>query len=168
MKAVSDSWADSRDTIYETVFCERQAEMKQNRHKRKAFTLIELLVVIVIIGLLAGFVAPRMFQSVEKAKFDLAKPKMATIESAIERFSLDCGRYPDDSEGLEVLLVPPSDLEERWNGPYLKASHLEDPWKNPYIYIADGEINPGSYDLVSLGADGVEGGEGYNADIFND
>ena len=142
--------------------------MKRNRHKRKAFTLIELLVVIVILGLLASFVAPKMFRQVSKAKWDLAKPKMAIIESAIERFSLDCGGYPDDSEGLDVLLVPPADLEEKWNGPYIKQSQLFDPWENPYIYIAEGEINPGSYDLVSLGADGVEGGEGDNADIFND
>ena len=140
----------------------------KKKQKRKAFTLIELLVVILIIGLLAGFVAPRMFQSVGKAKRDLAKPKMAIIETAIERFSLDCGRYPDDSEGLEVLLIPPADVEDKWNGPYLKQSQLLDPWENPYVYVAEGEINPGSYDLISLGADGVDGGEGDNEDIFND
>ncbi|MHC4587048.1 MAG: type II secretion system protein GspG, partial [Planctomycetota bacterium] len=115
-----------------------------------------------------GFVAPKMFKSIVKAKKDLAKPKMTIIESAIERFSLDCGQYPDDSMGLEALLIPPSGLEEKWNGPYLKASQLNDPWDNPYIYVAEGEINPGSYDLVSLGADGTEGGEADAEDIFND
>ncbi|MHC4558086.1 MAG: type II secretion system major pseudopilin GspG [Planctomycetota bacterium] len=142
--------------------------MRLNKPKRKAFTLIELLVVIVIIGLLAGFVAPRMFKSVSKAKRDLAKPKMAIIESALERYSLDCGGYPDDSEGLDVLFVAPAGLEEKWNGPYMKQSQLLDPWDNPYFYIAEGEINPGSYDLISFGADGLEGGEGDNEDIFND
>ncbi len=142
--------------------------MKRKNEKRKAFTLIELLVVIIILGLLAGFVAPKMFQHVSKAKWDLAKPKMAIIEDAIERFCLDCGRYPDDSEGLDVLIVPPADLEEKWNGRYLKPSQLLDPWGNPYIYVAEGEINPGSYDLISLGADGTQGGESDSEDIFND
>ncbi|MFZ2149122.1 MAG: type II secretion system major pseudopilin GspG [Sedimentisphaerales bacterium] len=142
--------------------------MEPKKQKRKAFTLIELLVVIIIISMLAGFVAPRLMQRVGKAKKDLAGPKMAIIESALERFGLDCGQYPDDSEGLEALLVAPAGLEDKWNGPYLKPSQLLDPWDNPYIYVAEGQINPGSYDLVSLGADGTEGGEGDNEDIFND
>lgn len=142
--------------------------MKRKKEKKKAFTLIELLVVIIIISLLAGWVAPRLLQHVGKAKKDLARPKMAIIESAIERYGLDCGQYPDDSEGLEALLTPPAGLEEKWNGPYLKASQLLDPWENPYIYVAEGEINPGSYDLISLGADGIQGGEGDNEDIYND
>ena len=142
--------------------------MKRKKEKRKAFTLIELLVVIIIISLLAGFVAPRLMERVGKARKDLAKPKMAIIESAIERYGLDCGQYPDDSEGLEALLTPPAGLEEKWNGPYLKASQLLDPWDNPYIYVAEGEANPGSYDLISLGADGVQGGEGDSEDIYND
>lgn len=142
--------------------------MTLKKQKRNAFTLIELLVVIVILGLLAGFAAPKFIKSISKAKRDLAKPKMAIIESAIQRFSLDCGQYPDESMGLEALLTPPAGLEEKWNGPYLKPSQLLDPWENPYIYVAEGEINPGSFDLVSLGADGIEGGEGENEDIFND
>ena len=142
--------------------------MERKKQKRKAFTLIELLVVIIIISLLAGFVAPRLLQRVGKAKKDLARPKMAIIESALERFGLDCGQYPDDSMGLEALLIAPAGLEERWTGPYLKPSQLLDPWENPYIYVAEGEINPGSYDLISLGADGSEGGEGDYEDIFND
>jgi general secretion pathway protein G len=142
--------------------------MERKKQKRKAFTLIELLVVIIIISMLAGFVAPRLMQRVGKAKKDLARPKMAIIESALERFGLDCGQYPDDSMGLEALLIAPAGLEEKWTGPYLKPSQLLDPWENPYIYVAEGEINPGSYDLVSLGADGSEGGEGDSEDIFND
>jgi len=142
--------------------------MERQKQKRKAFTLVELLVVIIILSLLAGFVAPKMLSRVGKAKKDLARPKMAVIESAIERFGLDCGQYPDDSMGLDALLSPPSGLEEKWNGPYLKASQLLDPWGNPYIYVSEGQVNPGSYDIVSLGADGAEGGEGDNEDIFNE
>jgi len=138
--------------------------------REKGFTIVELLVVILIISMLAAFVAPKMFKGLGKAKRDIAKAKMANIENALGRFSIDCGRYPDDSEGLQVLIVPPPDaeLEEKWNGPYLKRSELEDPWDNPYIYISEGEINPGSFDLISYGADGQEGGEGDNEDIYND
>ena len=143
--------------------------MRRNKNKRKAFTLVELLVVVLIITMLAAFVAPRMFSGIGKTKADLTHAKMAIIENALARFYIDCGRYPDDSEGLEVLVIPPSDIEEgKWNGPYLKRSDLVDLWNNPYIYIAEGEYNPGSFDLISLGADGTDGGEGDNADIVNE
>jgi len=135
---------------------------------KKAFTIVELLVVIVIISMLAAFVAPKMFKGLGKAKRDIAKAKMATIENAIGRFYLDCGRYPADDEDLGVLVEEPADLAGKWAGPYLKASELLDPWGNEYIYLAQGEINPGSFDLISLGADGQQGGEGDNADIYND
>ena len=142
--------------------------MKRARSKKKAFTLVELLVVIMILGLLGAFVAPRMVNVLGKAKKDIAKAKMATIESALGRFYVECGRYPDDSEGLDVLVIPPSDFEVKWNGPYLKQSELFDPWENPYVYVEEGEINPGSFDLISFGADGQEGGEDDNVDIYND
>ena len=143
--------------------------MKRNKNKRKAFTLVELLVVVLIITMLAAFVAPRMFSGIGKTKADLTKAKMAIIENAINRFYIDCGRYPDDSEGLEVLVMPPADMEDgKWRGPYLKRSELLDFWDNPYIYVAEGEYNPGSFDLISLGADGMDGGEGDNMDIYND
>ncbi|MBC8218464.1 MAG: type II secretion system protein GspG, partial [Planctomycetes bacterium] len=99
---------------------------------------------------------------------DLARPRLALVEYALERFAIDCGRYPDDSEGLDALLTPPADLEDKWQAPYLKASLLVDPWETPIVYRAEGEINPGSYDLISLGADGEEGGEGDSEDIYND
>ena len=137
-------------------------QMKRNE---KAFTIVELLVVILIISMLAVFVAPRMFRVLGKAKRDLAMPKMKIIESALERFSIDCGRYPEE---LEELIAAPADIEEKWSGPYLKRSELLDPWDNPYIYVEEGEINPGGFDLISLGADGQEGGEGNDEDVYND
>src|SRR4030042_4925671 len=134
--------------------------MKRMKQNRKAFTLVELLVVILIISMLAAFVAPRMFKGLGKAKQDIAKARMVIIEDSVQRFYIECGRYPDDSEGLEVLLVPPADLEEKWNGPYLKRSDLIDPWNNPYIYVSEGQYNPGSFDIISLGAEGMEVREG--------
>ncbi len=138
------------------------------RKKVKGFTFIELLVVIMIISMLAVFVAPKMFKAVSQARRDIAKAKMRDLENAIERFCIDCGRYLGDTEGLEGLITAPEDVEEKWRGPYLKRSELLDPWKNPYIYVEEGERNPGSYDLISFGADGTEGGEGDDEDIYND
>ncbi|MHC4616715.1 MAG: type II secretion system major pseudopilin GspG [Planctomycetota bacterium] len=142
--------------------------MRRDKTKDRGFTIVELLVVILIISMLAAFVAPRMFSGLGKAKRDIAKAKMANIEGALLKFYTDCERYPDQSEGLEVLVVAPADVEDKWNGPYLKQSELLDPWKNPYLYVEEGEINPGSFDLISYGADGQEGGEGDDEDIYND
>ena len=138
------------------------------RRKQKGFTIIELLAVAMIIALLAVFVVPRAFRGLGKAKHDIAKGKMAIVEQALGRFQYDCGRLPTDAEGLEALITAPQDVEEKWQGPYLKRSEMLDPWDQPYQYIEQGVVNVGSYDLVSLGADGIEGGEGENADILND
>jgi general secretion pathway protein G len=136
--------------------------------KHSAFTIVELLVVILIISMLAAFVVPRMFKGLGKAKHDIAKSKMAIIENAVGRFYFDCGRYPSDAEGLTALITAPAGLEDKWAGPYLKKSELLDPWDNPYSYLEQGQVNPGSYDLISYGADGQPGGESENADIYND
>ena len=145
--------------------------MNRKNNKRKAFTIVELLVVVLIISMLAAFVAPKLFTGIGRTKAKLTRAKMATLENAVGRFYMDCDRYPDDAEGLEVLigLQPPEGVEEEnWGGPYLKQSDLLDLWNRPYIYVAEGEINPGSYDLISLGQDGMDGGEGDNADIYNE
>ena len=143
--------------------------MKRIRCTARAFTLVEMLVVILIISLVATVLAPRVFKGLGKAKSDIAKAKMSNIESAVGRFFIDCGRYPADDEGLDALIAPPSDIPEgKWNGPYLKRSELIDPWDNPYQYRAEGEVNAGSFDLMSLGADGKDGGEGDDKDIYND
>ena len=140
------------------------------RSRKKGFTLIEVLTVALIIGLLAVFVVPRLFKGLGTAKRGIAKSKMAIIEGALGKFYYDCGRFPTQDEDLEALLTAPSELEEKWKGRYLKESELLDPWDNPYIYVEEGIINIGSYDLVSYGADGQEGGEedSENEDIFND
>ena len=143
--------------------------MKRIRRTRKGFTLIELMVVIMIIAMLGVFVAPNLMSRLRRAKTDLAKPRMTVIENALKQFELDCGRLPDDSDnGLQALITAPPELEEKWNGPYLKQSQLLDPWGNPYVYLPGGQANVGSFDIISYGADGQEGGEGDNADIVND
>ena len=95
----------------------------------------------------------------------LARAKMVAVEVAIENYRLDCGRYPDS---LEELLKPLVGLVGKWDGPYIKASQLHDPWGKQYIYVPEGKVNPGSFDLISYGADGVPDGDAKNKDIYND
>lgn len=147
----------------------RGDRMKHGDRKRRGFTLVELLVVVLIISILATVLAPRMFKGLGQAKSDIARAKMTNIENALAQFQFDCGRFPDESEGgLDALLVAPPDLEEKWKGAYLKRSQILDPWGRVYVYTSEGQYNPGSFDLISFGADGQEGGEGENADIVND
>ncbi len=128
---------------------------------RQGFTLIELLVVMVILGLLAALVGPRLFGHVGAANQKAAKTQIEMLGQGLDAFRLDVGRYPSTSEGLNALIVNPG--VEGWNGPYLKKGLPNDPWKRPYIYQSPGEH--GDYDLVSNGADGAPGGDGENKDI---
>ncbi len=146
-------------------YFERNFDMKR---RRKGFALIELIAVALIIALLAGFVAPKIFKNLGRAKGNIAIGQIAHIAGKLEGFAIDCSRYPTQTEGLGALVAPPSELEEKWAGPYLKEKQIFDPWGNPYMYIEEGTINPGSYDIICFGADGVEGGEDDKADISND
>jgi len=135
----------------------------QKRDNRNGFTLVELLVVIVILSLLTAIAAPRLFNQIDKSKWELTKPGMKPIEEAIDSYLLNCRELPVT---FNDLLTNPS--IDGWSGPYLKKSQLEDPWGFEYGYVANGTINPGSYDLISYGKDGVLGGDGYNAEQYND
>ena len=133
-----------------------------NRHKKDSgITLIELLVVMVIIAMFATIVGQRLFRNVEKARQTTAKAQINELESVLDAFKLDVGRYPTTEEGLQSLRARPGNTD-RWDGPYLKKDVPPDPWQRPYIYRFPGQH--GDYDLYSYGADGQEGGEGENAD----
>jgi general secretion pathway protein G len=122
-------------------------------------------VVLVIIGLLAAFVAPQVLKYLSKAKTDVAKAQIVNIVSILDLYKLEVGRYPDQQEGLEALVQQPPSAP-RWNGPYLKKGDaLIDPWGEMYQYRFPGEH--GDYDLFTLGADRAVGGEGENQDVTN-
>ena len=136
--------------------------------RRRGFTLIELLVVLVILGLLAALVGPRILGRVGGAKQEVAKSQIAMLEAALDQYRLDMGRYPTTEEGLRALIEPPEDEEaaKNWRGPYLKKRKIpKDPWGRDYHYQCPGEH--GDFDLWSYGADGQPGGEGEAADITN-
>lgn len=132
------------------------------RVKRRAgFSLVELIVVMVILGMLAGLVAVRTRGYLVSSKQNAAKAEIANIVKAIETFYADQGRYPTTDEGLEILV----EGTDSWPDGFLNKLP-RDPWKNPYEYISPGSTQP--YEVVSLGADGREGGEGENADFTSD
>jgi general secretion pathway protein G len=143
------------------------------RYRRKAkedvrgpegFTLIELLVVMIIIGLLASLVGPRLFSKVDKAKQQTAQAQIELLSTGLASFRLDVGRFPTEEEGLKGLMERPPGLE-KWDGPYLSKEIPKDPWANEYVYKFPGEHGP--YDLMSYGMDGASGGEGNDLDIVS-
>jgi len=139
-------------------------EARVSRESAAGFTLLELLVVVVIIGLLAGFVAPRYFGQVGKSEMAVAKAQIDALEKALDQYRLDTGRYPSNELGLKALVDRPAS-EPKWLGPYLRKAVPLDPWGKPYVYKVPGE--KGDFDLVSYGKDGQPGGAGEAADISN-
>ena len=137
---------------------------KTARKRRSGgFTIVEIIVVVVIIAALATMIMPNLMARLGKAKQSVAKQKIVEIEKAVDTFFYDYERLP---ETLEELVVRPADIEEsKWEDPPIKAKDLKDPWGREFIYKKPGDH--GRYDLYSLGADGLEGGEKDNEDIHN-
>jgi len=142
--------------------------MVMKKTKKYGFTIVEVLVVVLLISLLAVLLVPKFIGSVPTAQRKIAKAQIATIEQLLSGFLLSCGRYPTQVEGLQALLTAPTGLSDKWKGPYGKESDLKDPWGNPFDYKNPGTKNPTSYDIISYGMDGKPGGDGDNADIYND
>ncbi len=135
---------------------------------QKGFTLIEIMVVVIILGLLAGLVLPRILGREEEARTNSAKVQIKSFESALDGFKLDNGFYPATDQGLEALIKRPETgrIPAKWKeGGYLKPARIpKDPWGKDYVYISPGSEGR-EYEIISYGADGEQGGEGKNADI---
>lgn len=134
---------------------------------QKGFTLIELMVVLAILGLLAAFVAPRLVGETDRARVTSAEMQIGSFVSALKLFRNDNGFYPTTEQGLEALISQPSvgrEAKKYKQGGYMDKLPL-DPWESPYVYISPGV--QGDIDVISLGADRVEGGTGFDADISN-
>jgi len=134
--------------------------MRQRR--TRGFTLLELLVVMVIIGLLAGYVGPKLFAQIGKSETKVTRAQIDALQKALDPYRIDIGRYPNSEQGLAALVQRPVD-EPRWTGPYLAKAVPADPWGRPYLYTSPG--SHGDYDLQSLGKDGQPGGDGDDADL---
>jgi general secretion pathway protein G len=137
------------------------------------FTLIEMLVVLVIIGLLASLVGPKLFGKVDSSRVQTAQTQVKMLKGALESMRLDIGRYPTTEQGLALLNALPKDdkvlpqddkIRGLWRGPYLEDEVPPDPWGTPYQYAVPGS-NGQPFALYSFGADGKQGGEGMDADV---
>jgi general secretion pathway protein G len=143
--------------------------MRYGSMNQRGFTLIELMVVIVILGILAGLIIPRIMGRPEEARRMKARVQMESIETALKLYKLDNGSYPTTEQGLQALVEAPTvgQLPKAWrDGGYLEKGKVpKDPWENEYIYLSPG-VNS-DFDLISYGADGEPGGEDINKDINN-
>ena len=141
--------------------------MKKYKYEQ-GFTLLELMIVIVILGILGAVVAPRLMDEPDKARVTQARLQIANFSTAIKKFYLDNGFYPSTDQGLEALVEKPVSGRTPKNYPdngYM-AKIPQDPWGNDYLYTAPGRNSP--FEIVSYGADGTEGGSGYDTDIYNE
>ena len=139
--------------------------LKPMKHNQSGFTLIEIMVVIVILAILAGLVVPKVVGQSDKARVKTTETALATVSNALDMYKVDNSRYPTTAQGLEALTTPPADAKNYPDGGYIKGGYPTDGWENEMQYVAPGsEGRP--YDLFSLGADGQQGGEGQDADLY--
>ncbi|MDX1401818.1 MAG: type II secretion system major pseudopilin GspG [Kiloniellales bacterium] len=140
-------------------------KLSRKEEREGGFTLLELLVVLAILSVLAALAVPRVLNYLGSAKTDAAAVQIERLGTVLDLYRLDVGRYPSEEDALGALMTRPPEAKG-WNGPYLKKSEmLLDPWGRQFVYRHPGEH--GDYDLVSLGADGQEGGEGEDRDTVS-
>jgi len=131
------------------------------QRRQRGFTILEIVIVFILLAGIMAFVGPKIFEQMGRAKSSEAKIRIQQLVGQIEMYKLEVGRYP---ENLQALVKQPAGVD-RWNGPYAKDADLKDAWGNDYRYTLPGQSKP--FDLVSLGADNREGGEGENRDVSN-
>ena len=136
--------------------------MQSNRKRRqRGFTMLEIVIVFILLAGIMAFVGPKIFEQMGKAKSQEAKIRIQHLAGQVEMYKLEVGKLPGSLQ--ELVKQPPG--TDRWNGPYAKEADLKDAWGNDYRYSVPGQGK--AYDLISLGADGKEGGEGENRDVAN-
>tara|TARA_Y100000590_G_scaffold372479_1_gene435569 strand:- start:188 stop:661 length:474 start_codon:yes stop_codon:yes gene_type:complete len=148
----------SRKEFYKKKF-------KKDYRLLRGFSFIEVMVVIIILGLLSSIVGVYLFDSAEKAKVDATKTQIRGLETALDLYRLHNSRYPSSEQGLKALLGKPEVglIPKNWNGPYLRGNKLpQDGWDSAFRYISE---NGNEYEIISLGADGIDGGSELDADI---
>jgi len=151
-------------TDHKTASSAMQRSVTKN-FGQAGFTLIEIMVVIVILAILAGLVVPKVVGQSDKARVKTTETALATVSNALDMYKVDNSRYPTTAQGLEALTTPPADAKNYPEGGYIKGGYPTDGWENEMQYVAPGsEGRP--YDLFSLGADGQQGGEGQDADLY--
>ena len=135
--------------------------------RQHGFTMIEILVVIIVLGMLAALVGPRILGRVSEAKGAAARTQIELLGLALDSYRLDNGSYPTSEQGLTALNEKPArePLPQNWRGPYLRKAIPADPWGRAYVYRSPGEANPSGYDLLTLGRDGQPGGNEEDADV---
>ena len=147
-------------------FQKKISKTKYNPNKKPyGFSFIEVMVVIIILGLLSSIVGVYLFDAADKAKVDATKTQIRGLETALDLYRLHNSKYPSTEQGLNALLKRPETgtIPKNWNGPYLRGKYLPlDGWDNQYKYFSENSKN---YEIISLGADGIDGGEDLNADI---
>ena len=129
--------------------------------RQRGFTILEIVIVFILLAGIMAFVGPKIFEQMGRAKSQEARVRIQSLAGQVEMYRLEVGKYP---ENLQALVKQPAGVD-KWNGPYAKDPDLKDAWGNDYRFTVPGQGRP--FDLVSLGADGKEGGEGENRDVSN-
>jgi len=129
--------------------------------RQRGFTILEIVIVFILLAGIMAFVGPKIFEQMGRAKSQEARVRIQSLAGQVEMYRLEVGKYP---ENLQALVKQPAGVD-KWNGPYAKDPDLKDAWGNDYRFTVPGQGRP--FDLVSLGADGKEGGEGANRDVSN-